>query len=93
MSIPLSKDSIWYVRITNDLDSLKNLEVITDTQLGSKLYIHLLHTSQLFQKCFQMGCLNFKVTNIKVKSLPVAVFNSCLEYIQIIICINYKNTR
>lgn len=78
MSIPVSTDSIWYVRITIDLASLKNLEVIMNTEPGSKLYIHLLHISQLFQKCFQMGCLYFKAASIEVKYLPVADFNSCL---------------
>lgn len=66
------------VRITIDLDTLKNLEAIMDTEPGSKLFIQLLHISQLFQKCFQMRCLYFKAASIKVKSLPVADFNSCL---------------
>lgn len=78
MSIPVSTASMWFVRITIALDSLKNLEVIMDTEPGSKLYIYLLHISQLFRKCFQMGCLYFKAVSIKVKSLPVADFNSCL---------------
>lgn len=72
MSIPVSTASIWHARITIDSGSLKNLEVIMDTEPGSKLYIHLLHISQLFQKCFQMGCLYFKAMSIKAKSLPVA---------------------
>lgn len=72
MSIPVSTASIWHVRITIDLGSLKNLEVIMNAEPSSKLYIHLLHISQLFQKCFQMGCLYFKATSIKAKSLPVA---------------------
>lgn len=54
MSFPVSTAGIWYVRIAIDLDSFENLEVIMDTEPGSKLYIHLLHISQLFQKCFQM---------------------------------------
>ena len=79
--------------ITIDLDTLKNLEAIMDTEPGSKLFIQLLHISQLFQKCFQMGCLYFKAASIKVKFLPVADFNSCLQYTWIIICINYKDNR